>query len=66
MPIYQGGAEYSAIRLNKESLDQQRLSVDQLRDQTRADVVQAWGQLQAAKAQIEAVGTPERRRRSGR
>ncbi len=54
VPIYQGGAEYSAIRLNKESLDQQRLTVDQLRDQTRADVVQAWGQLQAAKAQIEA------------
>ena len=54
IPIYQGGAEYSAIRLNKEAVDQQRLSVDQLRDQTRADVVQAWGQLQAAKAQIEA------------
>jgi outer membrane protein len=54
VPIYQGGAEYSAIRLNKETLDQQRLTVDQLRDQTRADVVQAWGQLQAAKAQIEA------------
>ena len=54
VPLYQGGAEYSAIRLNKESLDQQRLTVDQVRDQTRADVVQAWGQLQAAKAQIEA------------
>jgi len=54
VPIYQGGAEYSAIRLNKEAVDQQRLTVDQLRDQTRADVVQAWGQLQAAKAQIEA------------
>jgi len=54
VPLYQGGAEYSNIRSNKESLDQQRLNVDQVRDQTRADVVQAWGQLQAAKAQIEA------------
>ncbi|MFZ3359058.1 MAG: TolC family outer membrane protein [Xanthobacteraceae bacterium] len=54
VPLYQGGAEYSSIRLNKENLDQQRLNVDQVRDQTRADVVQAWGQLQAAKAQIEA------------
>ena len=54
VPIYQGGAEYSAIRLDKETLDQDRLNVDQVRDQTRADVVQAWGQLQAAKAQIEA------------
>jgi outer membrane protein len=54
VPIYQGGAEYSAIRLNKETLDQERLTVDQVRDQTRADVVQAWGQLQAAKAEVEA------------
>jgi outer membrane protein len=54
VPLYQGGAEYSAIRLNKEIVGQQRLSVDQVRDQTRANVVQAWGQLQAAKAEIEA------------
>ncbi len=50
VPLYQGGAEYSAIRLDKENVDQQRLNADQVRDQTRANVVQAWGQLQAAKA----------------
>jgi outer membrane protein len=54
VPIYQGGGEYSAIRLNKEALGQQQLNVDQVRDQARANVVQAWAQLQAAKAQIEA------------
>jgi outer membrane protein len=54
VPLYQGGAEYSAIRLDKETVGQQRLNADQLRDQTRANVVQAWGQLEAAKAQIEA------------
>jgi len=54
VPIYQGGAEYSAIRLDKETVAQQRLNADQVRDQTRANVVQAWGQLQAAKAQVEA------------
>jgi outer membrane protein len=54
VPLYQGGAEYSAIRLDKENAGQQRLNVDQVRDQTRANVVQAWGQLQAAKAQVEA------------
>jgi outer membrane protein len=54
VPIYQGGAEYSAIRLDKETVGQQRLNADQLRDQARANVVQAWGQLEAAKAQIEA------------
>jgi outer membrane protein len=53
VPIYQGGAEYSAIRQNKETLGQQRLNLDVNRDQARATVVQSWGQLDAAKAQIE-------------
>ena len=54
IPIYQGGAEYSAIRLNKETEGQQRLNVNQVRDQIQANVFQSWGQLQAAKAQVEA------------
>jgi outer membrane protein len=53
VPLYQGGAEYSAIRQNKETLGQQRLSLDVNRDQARATVVQSWGQLDAAKAEIE-------------
>jgi outer membrane protein len=54
VPIYQGGAEYSAIRQSKEALGQQRLNLDMNRDQARATVVQSWGQLDAARAQIEA------------
>jgi outer membrane protein len=54
LPIYQGGSEYSAIRQSKETLGQQRLNLDVNRDQARATVVQSWGQLDAAKAQIEA------------
>jgi len=54
VPIYQGGAEYSTIRQSKETLGQQRLNLDINRDQARATVVQSWGQLDAAKAQIEA------------
>ena len=54
VPIYQGGTEYSSIRQDKEAVGQRRLNVDQVRDQTQADVVEAWGQLQAAKAQLEA------------
>ena len=54
VPIYQGGAEYSGIRQSKETLGQQRLNLDVNRDQARATVVQSWGQLDAAKAQIEA------------
>jgi outer membrane protein len=54
VPVYQGGGEYSAIRQSKETLGQQRLNLDVTRDQARATVVQSWGQLDAAKAQIEA------------
>jgi outer membrane protein len=54
VPIYQGGSEYSAIRQNKETVGQQRLSLNQVRDQVRANVTQYWGQLEATKAQTEA------------
>ena len=52
VPVYQGGAEYSLIRQSKETLAQQRLVLEQTRDQTRANVVTAWGQLVAGKAQV--------------
>jgi outer membrane protein len=53
VPLYQGGAEYAAVRQSKETLGQKRLDLDTARDVTRATVTQSWGQLQAAKAQIE-------------
>jgi outer membrane protein len=53
VPIYQGGAEYSLIRQSKENLAQQRLNLEQVRDQTRSNVVTAWGQLVAGKAQVQ-------------
>src|SRR6266705_3452053 len=52
VPVYNGGAEYSLIRQSKETLAQQRLNLEQVRDQTRANVVTAWGQLVAGKAQV--------------
>jgi len=52
VPVYQGGAEYSLIRQSKETLAQQRYNLDVVRDQTRANVVTAWGQLVAGKAQV--------------
>jgi outer membrane protein len=52
IPVYQGGAEYALIRQSKENLSQQRLFLEQTRDQTRANVVTAWGQLVAGKAQV--------------
>lgn len=54
VPVYQGGIEYSLIRQSKETLEQQRLTLEQVRDQARADLVTAWGQLLAGKAQVTA------------
>jgi outer membrane protein len=54
VPVYQGGAEYALIRQSKETLEQQRHTMDQIRDQARADLVTAWGQLVAGKAQVSA------------
>lgn len=52
VPIYQGGAEYALIRQSRETLAQQRLNLQQVRDQTKANVIQAWGQLDATRAQV--------------
>jgi outer membrane protein len=54
VPIYQGGGEYSLIRQAKETLGQKRLDLDTARDTVRQSVVQSWGQLEAAKANIDA------------
>jgi outer membrane protein len=53
MPIYQGGAEYSAIRQAKETQGQRQLDLAVARDQARVQVIQAWAQLEAAKSSIE-------------
>jgi outer membrane protein len=52
IPVYQGGSEYSLIRQSKETLAQQRLNLEQVRDQARANTVTAWGQLVAGKSQV--------------
>ncbi len=52
VPIYQGGQEYAAIRQAKEKMNQAQIAVMSARNQVRAGVVTAWGQLQAARAAI--------------
>jgi outer membrane protein len=54
IPLFQGGAEYATIRQSKETLGQRRMDLDTQRDSAQQAVVQAWGQLEAAKAQIVA------------
>ena len=51
-PLYQGGAEYAAIRQAKETQGQKQLDLSLARDQARMAVAQAWAQLEAAKSSI--------------
>ena len=55
--------EYATIRQAKETLGQRRLDLDTARDQVQQTVTQAWGQLEAAKAQIDATHGAGRCRR---
>ena len=54
VPVYQGGTEYATIRQSKETLGQRRIDLDTAREQAQQTWVQSWGQLEAAKAQIQA------------
>jgi len=53
VPIYQAGEVSARIRQSQDTQLQRRQEVDQARQQVRADVISAWGQLTAARAAIE-------------
>ncbi len=53
VPIYQGGAEYSAVRQAKETLGQRKLELDFARTQVRQAIVQAWSNLESTKGAIK-------------
>ncbi len=55
VPIYQGGAEYSAVRQARQTAVQARSVVDDQRRVVTQQATQAWEQLQASRAQVEAV-----------
>jgi outer membrane protein len=52
VPLYQGGAEYSAIRQAKQTQSQRLLDLSAARDQALANFHQAWAQLEASKNSI--------------
>jgi outer membrane protein len=54
IPIYQGGAEYASTRQAKESLSQQEIQTDSLRNQVRQAVVAAWGLNEASVGVVRA------------
>jgi outer membrane protein len=53
VPLYNGGADHSKIRQNKEIVGQRQLESDIARDQVRAAIIQSWGLVVSARAQVE-------------
>jgi outer membrane protein len=53
VPIYQGGAEYAAVRQARQQAQQARQVVDDARRQAVQQAAQAWATLQAARAQVD-------------
>lgn len=52
IPIYEGGEVYARTRQAKETAGQRRIEAESIRDQVRAAVITAWGQLETSRAQI--------------
>jgi len=53
VPVYQGGAEYSAVRQARQSAQQTTQQVDDARRTAVQAAVQAWEQLAAARASAD-------------
>ena len=54
VPLYQGGGPSSQVRQARETLAQNRIQVDEARDEVRAAAISAWSNLQSANANITA------------
>ncbi len=55
VPLYQGGAASSRVREGREVVTQNRLQVNEARDEVQAAVISAWSSLKAAEANVIAI-----------
>lgn len=53
VPLYQGGAEYSQVRQNRETVQQQRNTLESTNRAVQANTTTSWEQLQAAAAAVQ-------------
>lgn len=53
VPLYQGGAEYSRVRQNRETAQQQRSTLESTNRAVQANATTTWEQLQAASAAVQ-------------
>lgn len=57
VPLYQSGAEYSRLRQAKQSVQEQRRFLEQVRRNAAQDVTTAWNDYAAAQARVQAFRT---------
>ena len=55
VPLYQGGAEYSAVRQARQLAQQSRQVLEETRRAAATNARQAWEQLRTARAQVDSV-----------
>jgi outer membrane protein len=55
VPLYQGGAEYSAVRQARQTAQQFRQTVDDQRRTVVQQATEAWERLQSSRAQVDSV-----------
>lgn len=55
VPLYQGGAEYSRVRQNRETVQQQRSSLESTNRAVQANATTAWERLLAAAAAVQSL-----------
>ena len=53
IPIYQQGQVSSRVRAAKQQANQRRIQIEEARRQTKEDTIEAWEDLETARAQIE-------------
>ena len=53
LPLYQGGAEYAAVRQARQQAQQLRQTVDEQRRNAVQQATQAWEQFQSSRAQVD-------------
>lgn len=60
VPLYQGGAEYSRVRQNRQTVEQRRNLLENTHRSVQENVAAAWDRLAAAKAAISALRSEAR------
>lgn len=55
VPLFQGGAEYSTIRQNEDTVDQRKADLEAVRTSVRLEATSAWQALKTARSNVASI-----------